>query len=156
MAKKLIAENKKAFFNYQILEKWQAGLKLDGFEVKSVKAGQIDLKGSYISLKPGKINSSPEAWLISAHIAKYKKAGYGAKDYDPLRPRKLLLNKRELNSLAGKIKQKGLTILPLNVYTSQGLVKLEIGLGQGKKKYDKREALKKKDFDLRKSRLVKK
>ncbi len=153
MPKNIIAENKKALFDYEIMEKWQAGLKLNGFEVKSVKAGQIDLKGSYITIKPNEATGNSEAWLIGAHIAKYKKSGYGAKDYNPLKPRKLLLNKKELNSLAGKIKQKGLTILPLLVYTSQRLVKIEIGLGRGKRKFDKREAIKKKSFDLRKKKL---
>ena len=151
---KIIAENKKGLFNFEILDKWQAGLKLKGFEVKSAKAGQIDLKGSYITVTPGQ-KKSPEAWLIGCHIARYKKAGYGADGYDPLRPRKLLLNKKELDSLVGKIKQKGLTILPIKVYTSHGLVKLEIGLGRGPEKYDKREAIKKREFELRKQKLVK-
>ena len=125
MAQKIIAENKRGLFNYEVLDKWQAGLKLSGFEVKSAKAGQIDLKGSYVSLKIDK-NHNQEAWLVGCHIAKYKKAGYGADGYEPTRPRKLLLNKKELSSLTGKIKQKGLTILPISVYTSHGLVKLEI------------------------------
>ena len=155
MAKTIITENKKALHNYNILEKWQAGLKLTGAEVKSVKNGQIDLKGSYVTIEPNPATSKPEAWLIGAHISKYGKSGYSQKNYNPLRKRKLLLNKKELNSLAGKIKQKTLTLIPILVYTSQRLVKLEIGLGQGKKKFDKREALKKKEFERRKQRLLK-
>lgn len=155
MSTKILADNKRGLFDYTILEKWQAGLKLTGPEVKSAKAGQIDLKGSYVSLlsRPG--GKLPEAWLVSAHIARYNKAGYAQTNYNPLQNRKLLLNKKELNEITGKIKQKGLTILPLLAYTSQGLVKLEIGLGQGKKKFDKRETIKKREFERSKQRLMK-
>jgi len=156
MSKKILTENKHGLFNYEIMEKWQAGLKLTGPEVKSVKAGQIDLKGAYISLKNRTQNGKPEAWLINTHISAYKKAGYANQGYQPTRSRKLLLNQRELNYLSGKIKQKGLTILPILVYTFQRLVKIEIGLARGKNKHDKRETIKKREFDLRKTRLIQK
>lgn len=154
MSKKTLAQNKRALFDYHILDKWQAGLKLTGPEVKAAKSGHFDLKGSYISLLNKEGGKTPEAWLVSAHIPKYSKAGYAQTDYHPLRNRKLLLNKKELNELLGKSRQKGLTILPLQAYTTQGLVKLEIGLGQGKKKFDKREAIKKREFERSKRRLL--
>ncbi|MFA6304438.1 MAG: SsrA-binding protein SmpB [Patescibacteria group bacterium] len=152
---KILADNKRANFEYTILQKWQAGLKLTGPEVKTAKLGQIDLKGAYVTLEsmPGKL--MPEAWLVGAHIAKYAPAGYSQNHYNPLRKRKLLLNKKEIAELIGKTKQKGLTVLPLLVYTSQRLVKLEIGLGQGKKKFDKRETIKKREFERSKQRLMK-
>jgi len=150
-----IAQNKKAFHDYKILEKWQAGLKLTGSEVKSVKMGRIDLKGSFVSIKYNAHTKHPEAWLEGVHIAKYLKSGYSQKDYDPSRNRKLLLSRKELNSITGNLKQKGLTIVPILVYTSQRLVKVEIALAQGKKKFDKREALKKRDFERTKLRLLK-
>jgi len=152
MPKKIIAGNKTALHDFKILETWEAGLKLTGAEVKAVKKGQINLKGSYITLK----NNPLEVWLINAHIAKYAPAGYSQSGYDPLRERKLLLNKKEIATIIGKKQQKTLTLIPLLVYTSQRLIKLEIALGQGKKKFDKRESLKKREFDIKKQRLMKK
>ena len=150
-----ITTNKKIHHDYQILEKWEAGLKLTGNEVKSIKKGQIDLKGSYISIKINSQTRRPEAWLIGAHIPKYAKSGYSQKDYSPLHDRKILLNQKEINSLVGKLKQKGLTLLPLSVYTtSHRLIKITIVLGKGKKKYDKRESIKKRDFERRRERLI--
>jgi len=138
----ILAENKKVIHNYQILEKYEAGLVLSGPGVKSVKKGQINLKGSYITISPNQ-----EAWLINAHIAPYPPAKREQKDYNPLRKRKILLHKKEIISLLGKSKQKGLTILPLKVYTKHGFVKIEIGLAKGKKKYDKRELIKKRETE---------
>ena len=152
MPKKIIEGNKTALHDFKILETWEAGLKLTGAEVKAVKKGQINLKGSYITLK----NNPLEVWLINAHIAKYAPAGYSQSGYDPLRERKLLLNKKEIATIIGKKQQKTLTLIPLLVYTSQRLIKLEIALGQGKKKFDKRESLKKREFDIKKQRLMKK
>jgi SsrA-binding protein len=155
MSNHSLAENKKGLFDNEILEKWQAGLKLTGAEVKSAKAGRAELKGSYITLKMNPKTKRPEAWLIGAKIAKYPKAGYSQADYQPDRSRKLLLNSKELAGLVGKTKQKGLTIIPVLMYTSKRLIKLEIALVKGKKKFDKREALKRKDFERRKARLLK-
>ncbi|MEA3272546.1 MAG: SsrA-binding protein SmpB [Patescibacteria group bacterium] len=136
-----IAINKKALFDYEILEKLEAGLVLTGQEVKSVKNGQINLKGSYVTLKDG------EAYLLNAHISPYKKAGI-LKDYNPTRSRKLLLHKKELTRLIGKSQEKGLTIIPLKVYTKgRGKIKIEIGIGRGKKKYEKRETIKKREVE---------
>ena len=134
-----LAENKKAFFDYEILDKAEAGLALTGQEVKSVKNGQVNLKGSYVTFHNGK----PQ--IIGMHISKYKPAGK-LPDYDPVRTRGLLLKKREIAYLQGKSQEKGLTIVPLKVYTKGRLLKIEIGVGRGKKTYDKREAIKKREL----------
>ena len=138
---KIIATNKKAFADYQIREKFEAGIVLSGPEVKSAKAGQINLKGSYISF-----DKANEAWLINAHISAYKPAALGSK-YNALRKRKLLLNKKELISLQSKQQSAGLTILPISVYNKGSLVKIQIALARGKKKADKRETIKKREID---------
>lgn len=144
---KIITENKKGLHNYKVVEKFNAGVKLSGSEVKSVKNGKIDLNGSYVT---GIINSKTkhlEMWLMGAKIAKYQKSGYSQNNYQPDSKRKILLKKKEINYLAGKIRQKGLTIIPVLVYTSQRLIKLEIAVVTGKKQIDKRELLKRKDID---------
>ena len=128
--------NKKAFFNYEILEKFQAGLKLLGLEVKSVQNNRYSLQGAYVSVRDG------EAWLINADIQPYQPKNIHF-PYDPLRPRKLLLTKKELKYLQGKNQERGLTIVPLRVYNTRGQIKLEIALAKGKSKADKREVLKK-------------
>ena len=124
---------------------------LTGSEVKSIRNGQISLKSAYIGIV---YNPKPELFLIKASISAYKKAS-SKLDYDPERPRKLLLNKSELKSLVGKLEQKGLTIIPLKVYTSRNLVKLEIGLAKGKKMYEKKEQIKKRDIDREIRRTLK-
>jgi len=136
-----IAKNKQGLYDYEIFETYEAGIVLSGPEVKSIKAGQINLKGSYVT-----IDGRNEAWLIGAHISKYKPAAGVQADYDPMRKRKLLLAKKELISLKTKSQQPGLTILPISVYTKRGLIKCEIGLGRGKKKFDKREQMKKRQI----------
>jgi SsrA-binding protein len=136
-----IAINKRALFDYEILEKFEAGVILTGAEVKSVKLGHISLKGSYVTFK------NNEAYLLNAHISPYQKAGKIV-GYDPTQTRKLLLNKSELKRLIGKLSEKGLTIVPLKVYTTRrGRIKVEIGLGRGKKQYEKREIIKKREVD---------
>jgi len=141
----VLAVNKKAEFDYSILEKYEAGLVLFGHEVKAIRSGHISLKGSFIS--PRKSNTdSPELYLINAHISLYKFAG-NMKDYNPTRERKLLLSRKEINHLIGKQHEKGLTLIPLKIYTKHSFLKLEFGLGQGKKKYDKRETIKKRDIE---------
>lgn len=134
--------NKQAGFNYDILEKYEAGLVLSGQEVKSVKNGQMNLKGAYVALKH---TPSPEFFLINAHISAYKNAG-PLPSYDPTQSRKLLLTKKEIKSLIGKLNQKGLTIIPLKIYNVRNLIKLELGLGKGKKQYEKKEAKKNQDI----------
>lgn len=134
-----LAENKKAHFDYEILEKYQAGLVLSGQETKSAKDGQINLKGTYVTFHGG------EAYVTNMHIAKYKPAGQ-LPEYEPTHSRKLLLRKKEIAYLQGKALEKGLTIVPLKVYIKGRLVKIEIAVARGKHKYDKREAIKKKDL----------
>src|SRR6056297_3625645 len=150
----VLARNKKAYFDYEVLEKYEAGLKLLGHEVKSVKSGRVSLKGSFVTLKQTS-KKLPEFYLINAHIPKYQHAG-NIKDYDPYRSRKLLLNKKEIERLIGKKQEKGLTLVPLKLYTRHSLVKLEFGLARGKKKVDKREDIKRKDLDRQKRELLKK
>jgi SsrA-binding protein len=140
--------NKRAYFDYQILETIEAGIVLKGQEVKSVKLGQMSLKGSYAIIKDG------EAFLINAHISPYKMAG-SLFDYNPVQTRKLLLHKNQINSLIGKSKTKGLTLLPLKVYTKKGRIKVLVGLGKGKKKYDKREMIREREAKRRVERAMK-
>ena len=150
-----ITTNKRLLFDYEILEKYEAGIKLSGSEVKAVKKGQIDLKGSYVSLRISRQTQRLEAWLVGTYISAYKKSGYIQRHYNPLRDRKLLLSRKEINYLIGKVKQKGLTLLPLSVYTtSHRLIKVTLVLVRGKKKFDKRESLKKREFERRKQRLI--
>lgn len=137
---KILAENKKARFNYEILDKFEAGMILTGREVKSIKAGKISLKGSYVVLR------GEEPYLIGANISPYQPKNTPV-DYDPERARKLLLNRSEINQLVGKIKERGLTLIPLKVYTKHAKIKLEFGIGKGKKKADKREAIKKRETE---------
>ncbi len=132
--------NKKGLFNYEILEKIEAGLKLTGTEVKSLKNNRVSFEGSYISIIDG------EAFWVKATIPAFQPKNI-SKNYDPERPRKLLLNQKELKYLIGKSEEKGLTIIPTKVYNKQGLLKLEIGIARRKKRPDKREVLKKRDID---------
>ena len=139
-----LAYNKKVKFDYKILEIFEAGLQLTGQEVKSIKTGHISLKGAYITTKTVKRKS--EAYLINAHIPPYKMAG-PLPDYNPERSRKLLLHRKEINHLTGKLKERGLTLVPIKVYTKHNKIKLEFGVGRGKKKVDKRELIKKRDIE---------
>ena len=134
-----LAENKKALFDYEILEKYEAGVVLTGQELKSAKMGQINLKGAYVTFHNGK------AFVLNMHINKYKPAG-PMPDYDPTHTRELLLHKKEIAYLQEKSLERGLTIVPLRVYTKQRLLKIEVAIGRGKKAYDKRESIKKKDL----------
>lgn len=150
----ILAINKRANYDYEIKEKFEAGIVLFGHEVKSVKTGHINLKGGFVTLKrTGR--ELPELYLTNAHIPLYKFAG-AAKDYDPYRPRKLLLKKNEIKYLVGKKQEQGLTLVPLKIYTKHSLIKLEFGVGKGKKKADKREAIKKREQDRKIRALYKK
>jgi SsrA-binding protein len=135
-----LAVNKRALFDYAILEKFEAGLVLLGHEVKSVRDKRLGLLGSYVTISRG------EARLINSHLPLYAKAG-PQPDYDPDRSRTLLLHKRELDRLAGKMEQKGLTLVPISVYTKGSQIKLEFGIGRGKKQYEKRESIKRREVD---------
>ncbi len=139
-----LAINKKASFDYELLEKYEAGLVLFGHEVKSIRAGQASIKGSYLTLKT--TNGKTELFLIGCQIPPYKQAGV-MPDYDRVRERKLLVNHQEIAKLLGKRKEEGLTLVPLKIYTKHSFLKLEFAVGKGKKKYDKRESIKKRDVE---------
>ncbi len=136
---KIITTNKKAYHDFFILETFEAGIVLKGTEVKSVKQGKINLKDSYAKIKNGEI------FLFNAHISHYKHGNLF--NHEPTRTRKLLLRKREIARIAGKVNEKGLTLVPLKVYLKKGLIKIELGLGKGKKTHDKREEIKRRDIE---------
>ena len=145
---KIIATNKKANFDYNISLKIHSGLILNGSEVKSLRINSSSIKESYVQEKEG------ELWLSNCFIKKYESSS--EKENNPIRLRKLLLNKKELNKILGSIKKEGFTIVPISMYfNDKGLVKLIIGLGKGKKKYDKRESQKQRDWNRNKERLIK-
>jgi SsrA-binding protein len=135
----IIAKHKRAFFDYEILEKYLAGISLLGLEIKSVREGHVSLPGSFISIREG------EAYWKGGKITQYKFSP--DKNYSEIRDRKLLLHKKELQKLQRAIDEKGLTIIPLAIGILRGRAKLEIGLAKGKKQYDKRESIKKRDLD---------
>ncbi len=141
MSKKIIATNPVAKHNYTITDTLEAGIVLSGTEIKSIRNGKVNLKDSYASIKNG------EAYIYSMHISPYEQGNIYNKD--PLRDRKLLLNKREINKLVGLIKQQGYTLVPMSLYFSGNFVKVELGIGKGKKLYDKREDIAKKDAQMR-------
>lgn len=142
-----IAVNKRANFDYALTDKYEAGLVLTGAEVKSIKTGHLSLKGSFVTFK------GTELYLTNADIPFYKFAGVPV-NYDSRHSRKLLLKKSEIKTLLGKVKVKGLTLVPIRVYTKKRLIKLEFGVGRGKKEYDKREDIKKRDSDKKMKRLI--
>ncbi|MBR4732405.1 MAG: SsrA-binding protein SmpB [Lachnospiraceae bacterium] len=135
--RKLIANNKKAYHDYFIDEKYEAGIALHGTEVKSMRLGKCSIKESFIRIENG------EVYVYGMHVSPYEKGNLFNKD--PLRVKKLLLHRAEINKLMGRIKEKGYTLVPLEVYFNDGKVKVEIGLARGKKLYDKRESIAKKD-----------
>jgi SsrA-binding protein len=139
MAEKLICQNKKAFHNYFIEETYQAGISLLGSEVKSLRDGRVNLGDGY-----GNINRG-EVFMVDVHISPYPQAN--RLNHDPLRTRKLLLHKKEIKRLIGKVEQRGYTLIPLKLYFLNGKVKVDLGLAKGKKLYDKRETLKKKTME---------
>lgn len=147
MARKIIAQNRKARHEYFIDETMEAGIALTGTEVKALRAGRVSIGESYAT----EING--EMWWTGANIQEYEKGNRF--NHPPVRNRKLLLKKREINKILGKLKTKGVTVIPLAVYFNErGRAKLELGLARGKKQYDKREAIKQRDWDRRKSRVL--
>ena len=134
---KLLANNKKAYFDYFIEDKWEAGISLFGTEVKSIRMGKVSIKESYIKIEKG------EVFVYNMHVSPYEKGNIFNRD--PIRVRKLLLHRAEINKLTGKTAEQGYTIVPLQVYIKNGLCKVEIGLAKGKKLYDKRDSIAKKD-----------
>ena len=148
MEQKIVADNKKAYFDYYIEDKFQAGLVLEGVEIKSVRAGKVNLKDSYVLVKNG------EVFLIGAHIAEYEKAD-GLNKVDTRRTRKLLLTKAEIRKLERKVTIKGYTLVPTKMYLSHNLAKLEIAVAKGKELYNKKDSLKEKDIKREADRVLK-
>ncbi|MFH1246244.1 MAG: SsrA-binding protein SmpB [Candidatus Liptonbacteria bacterium] len=136
MDKEMLSENRRARFDYEIIEKYLTGIELLGPEVKSVKGGHVSLNGSYAIVRNG------EVWLLNATIPPYQQNNTLA-DYDPARTRRLLLHKNEIKELLGKLEQKSITLVPLKLLSSHGLIKVELGLARARKAHDKREVLKK-------------
>jgi SsrA-binding protein len=137
MSESSIAQNRRARHDYEILERYEAGIALTGSEIKSVREHKVQLQGSYARLKGG------ELWLEDAHIAPYANAGYAP--HDPMRNRKLLLHKKEIAKIAEALNERGLTLIPLAMYFKRGKAKVELGIARGLKRYDKRERLKERD-----------
>lgn len=145
---RVVAKNKKAYHEYEILETYEAGIALMGSEVKSVREGRISLKESYAEIKGG------ELYLVNCHISPYMEANIF--NHHPRRERKLLLHRREIKRLTGKIKERGLTLIPLRTFINdRGLVKMEMGLGKGKKIYEKREVIRERDREREMKRELK-
>ena len=138
---KIIAKNRKAFHEFEILDRWEAGLVLQGTEVKSLREGRCNLGDSYAEIREG------EAWLLKMHIGPYKHGNI--QNHEPFRRRKLLLSRRELRKIRPRLEEQGLTLVPLKIYFKKGLAKLELGLGRGRKTHDKRQAKAKRDVDMR-------
>lgn len=144
MELKVVSTNKKARFEFFILETFEAGLVLKGTEIKSVRNGQISLQEAYVR------TNGEEIWLVGAHIAPYENAS--AYQHDPKRDRKLLMHKKQIRKIFDEVRIKGMTIVPIRVYLKDGKAKLEIGLAKGKKQYDKRDAIKERDVERETSR----
>jgi SsrA-binding protein len=145
---KIVSDNRQARFRYEILETYEAGIELKGTEVKSIRAGKVNLRDGYALIRNG------EAWLLNAHISPYESSS----DYfnhDPRRTRRLLLHKKEIRKLIGKVEQEGLTLVPLKMYLKRGFVKLTIAVAKGKKLHDKRESLKERQDQREMSRAMK-
>lgn len=147
MSEKVLARNRKASHDYFLLEKYEAGLALQGSEIKAIRAGQISLKEAYVR------TDGRDAWLVGAHIAPYDPASRA--NHDPLRERKLLLHRKEIDELYEEVKRNGSTIVPLQVYLKKGRAKLEISVAKGKKKWDKRQDIAKKDAEREMARALK-
>jgi len=142
------ATNPKAHYDYEILDTIETGLVLTGFETKAIKAGKTSIKGAYVKIMRG------ELWLIGATVSPYQ-PNNTPKDYDQQRSRKLLIKKSQLKHLIGKTEEKGVTLVPIKLYGKRGLIKLEVGIGRGKKKHDKREKIKEKEFKRNRARALK-
>ena len=147
MTVKVVATNRKAFHEYFISDTFEAGIALLGTEFKSVRAGRVSLQDGYVSFEQG------EAWLLNIHIAQYDPAS--RQNHDPKRRRKLLLHRREIDRLAAKVQEKGFTVIPTRLYLKDGRAKVEIGLAKGKRLYDKRETIAKRDSQRQIDRAIK-
>jgi SsrA-binding protein len=145
---KIISHNRKAHFNYSLEEFYEAGIVLSGSEVKSLRAGKVNISDSYAYDHQGEI------FLVNSHINSYKESSYN--DHNPTRNRKLLLNKKEINKLIGRLNRDGYTLVPTKLYFKKGKAKIEIAVGKGKKEYDKRHTKKKRDWGREKARFFRK
>jgi SsrA-binding protein len=143
---KVVATNRKARHDYLIEDTFEAGVVLTGSEIKSIRGGQVNLRDSYATVRDG------ELWLVNVHIAAYQQASY--ENHEPRRDRKLLMHRREINRLAGKLHEKGLTLVPLQLYLKNSRAKVELGLGRGKKLYDKRQSLREREDRRKIDRVV--
>jgi SsrA-binding protein len=143
---KIVAQNRRATHDYELLDRYEAGLVLTGTEIKSIRAHKVNLQRSWVQ------NQDGELWLLDAHIAPYEHGN--RENHDPVRPRKLLLNKREINKLIGLLTEKGVTIVPTRLYLKDGRAKLEIAPGRGKKLFDKRAAIARRDADRQVERAL--
>jgi SsrA-binding protein len=147
MTVKVVATNRKAFHEYEIHDTFEAGLVLLGTEIKSIREGRASLQEGYVAIE------GDEAWLMNVHIAQYEPAS--RQNHDPKRRRKLLLHRREIDRLDSRVKEKGYTIVPIRLYLKDGRAKVEIGLARGKKLYDKREAIARRDSQRQVDRAIK-
>jgi SsrA-binding protein len=147
LAIKTVATNRKAYHTYLIQDTLEAGIALTGSEIKSIREGRVSLGEAYVRPEGG------EVWLLNAHIARYEPGSY--QSHEPTRPRKLLLHRKEIGFLSGKVQEKGLTLVPLKLYLKDGRAKLEVALGRGKKLYDKRESIARRDTEREIERTVK-
>lgn len=144
---RVVATNREAYHNFHILETHECGIALTGTEVKSVREGRCNLKDGYAQIRQG------EAWLVNAHISPYSHGN--RENHDPTRARKLLLHRNEIDKLAGKVQEKGLTLVPTKMYLKKGRIKLEIGVARGKKLYDKRETQRRREADREAQQMMK-
>lgn len=147
MVSKTVATNRKAFHNYHIGESLEAGIALTGSEIKSIRAGRVSLGDAYVKPEGG------ELWLLNAHIARYEASSYMS--HEPMRPRRLLVHRKEIRNLASRVAERGLTLVPLRIYLKDGLAKVEIALAKGKKLYDKRESISRREAEREMGRAVK-
>jgi len=147
VAIKTVATNRKAYYHYHIQDRVEAGITLTGTEIKSIRAGRVSLGDAYVRVEAG------ELWLLNAHIARYEAASYLS--HEPTRPRKLLLHRKEINNLSSKVMEKGLTLVPLKLYIKGRIAKVEVALAKGKKLYDKRESITRRDTEREIERTLK-
>ena len=147
MAIKTMATNRKAYHDYHVEDGVEAGIALTGTEIKSIRAGRINLRDAFVKPEKG------ELWLFNAHIARYEASGHSS--HEPTRPRKLLLHRKEINKLISNLQEKGLTLVPLKLYLKDRLAKVEIALAKGKKLYDKRQSISRRDSDRELDRAMK-
>ncbi len=147
MALKIVATNRKAYHNYHLGDGMEAGIALTGSEIKSIRSGRVSLGDAYVKPEGG------ELWLLNAHIARYEASSYLS--HEPMRPRKLLLHRKEINSLSSRVAERGFTLVPVKLYIKNRIAKVEIALAKGKKLYDKRESISRRETEREMGRAIK-